>query len=166
MAKVRLNFKKFFTKEAKQNIIGKPNTSFPTYKSLLNSKRGINLDHAPSNAKSTQKKKGKDHWLVSTGETMKTGFKFGAKPLKLIVFASGNKHSGKYLYKGGSAVGKAKNPPTYRSLFRWHNQEGYSGVFHKLPRGSQFFKRLAKEADRQVEKQLVKQTKNFGRTVA
>jgi hypothetical protein len=165
MAKVRLNFKKFFTKEAKKNIIGSPTTSYPTYKSLMNTKRGINLDHAPSNALSTQKKKGKDHWLVSTGETMKTGFKFGAKPLKLIVFASGKKHSGKYLYGGGSRVGKAKNPPTIRQLFRWHNQQEYSGVFHKLPRGSQFFKRLAKEADKQVTKQLMKQVKKFDRTV-
>ena len=166
MAKVRLNFKRFFTNEAKKNIIGSPTTTYPTYKSLMNTKRGINLDHAPKNAKSTQKKKGKDHWLVSTGETMRTGFKFGAKPLKLIVFASGKKHSGRYLYNGGRGVGKAKNPPTIRQLFRWHNQEEYSGVFNKLPRGSQFFKRLAKEADRQVEKQLIKQARKYGRNIA
>ncbi|MBL4896304.1 MAG: hypothetical protein JKY75_05470 [Erythrobacter sp.] len=165
MARIKLNFKIFFTKEAKKNIIGKPTTSYPTYASLLNSKRGINLDSAPRNKKSTIKTKGKDHWLVSTKETMKKGIKFGAQPLRLSVFASGKKHSGKYLYAGGSKRGKSKNPPTYRSLFRWHNQEHYSGIFNKLPRGSQFFKRLQKECDRQVERELKKQVKKFKRTV-
>ena len=81
MAKVRLNFKRFFTNEAKKNIIGSPTTTYPTYKSLMNTKRGINLDHAPKNAKSTQKKKGKDHWLVSTGETMRTNQYLDLEPI-------------------------------------------------------------------------------------
>ncbi len=136
-----INLKKFFTKEAKKNIIGKPNTVFPTYKSLLNRKKGIRLDKAPKNKESTIKQKGKDHWLVDTGKTMRNGFKFTAKKRSLRIFANPSRHS----------LGKKA---TYKNIFDWHNAERYSGVFQKLPVGSKFPERMVTEVGKQIMPQI------------
>ena len=145
----RINLKKFFTKEAVRNIIGKPTTNFPTYKSLIQKKKGIRLDKAPKNAKSTIKRKGNDHWLVETGATMKNGFKYTAKQRSLRVYASQDKHPK-----------KVKKKPTYKQIFEWHNAERYSGVFQKLPVGSKFPDRLVREVGRQIMPQMNKYLKN------
>ena len=142
MAQFRINLKKFFTKEAVRNIIGKPNTVFPTYKSLLNKKKGIRLDKAPRNKKSTRERKGKDHWLVDTGATMRNGFKYEAKARSLRVFASEEKHP------------NGKGKVTYKNIFEWHNAERYSGVFQKLPVGSKFPERLVREVGKQIQPQI------------
>lgn len=140
--KPKINLKKFFTKEATKNIIGKPNTSYPTYKSLMRMKKGIKLDAAPPNKPSTVAKKGKNHWLVDTGKTMNSGFKFTAKPRSLRVYASSEKHSLK------------PKAPSFKNIFEWHNAERYSGIFQKLPVGSQFPERLVREVGRQIGPQV------------
>lgn len=141
----RINLKKFFTKEATKNIIGKPRTSFPTYKSLMRMKKGIRLDKAPKNATSTIAQKGKDHWLVNTGSTMNNGFKFTAKPRSLRVYASGSKHP--------------EGNVTYKQIFEFHNAERYSGVFQKLPVGSKFPERMVREVGKQIMPQLTRYLK-------
>jgi hypothetical protein len=150
-----INLKKFFKKEIKKNILGTYKTPYPTYRSLMRMKKGVRLDHAPHNAPSTIKKKGFDHWMVETGELAKDGFEYSTKPLAMLIVASHKKHSSKY-----------KNPPSYHSLFYWHNQHGYSGIFERLPVGSQFPKRLEKEVLRQMKKALVKQAKSIKKSVA
>ena len=141
----RINLKKFFTKEATKNIIGKPRTSFPTYKSLMNKKKGIRLDKAPRNSPTTIAMKGKDHWLVDTGETMNNGFKFTAKARSLRVYASTSKHS--------------QSNKTYKQIFEEHNAERYSGVFQKLPVGSKFPERMVREVGKQIMPQLTRYLK-------
>lgn len=141
--KPKINLKKFFRVEAIKNIIGKPNTQFPTYKSLLNKKKGIRLDSAPNNKEATRKAKGKNHWLVNTGNTMNKGFKFDAKPKSLRVFASKEKHS-------------LNKKVTYEQIFKWHNADRYSGIFQKLPVGSKFPERLVREVGKQIGPQMVK----------
>ncbi len=157
----KLNFKKFFKHEADRNIIGTPSTPFPTYKSLMKRKQGVKLDKAPNNKISTIMKKGKDHWMVDTGNLMKKGFKRKATSHRLLIYASGSKHSGQFTYSGGTKKGRAKKPPTYRTLFRWHNMDGYSGVFNKLPVGSQFYKRMEKDYYKQLEKIMEQELDNL-----
>ena len=153
----KINLRKFFRIEAIKNIIGKPNTRFPTYKSLLNKKKGIRLDNAPDNAQSTKKAKGKNHWMVSSGNTMKNGFKYEAKPRSLRVYASQAKH-------------KLSKKVTYEQIFKWHNKGGdpsakynkserYSGIFQKLPVGSKFPVRLVREVGKQIGPQMAKYLK-------
>lgn len=144
----KIKLKRFLEKEA--GII------ITTYKRLLSVKRGHRNDNAPSNAKKTIIRKGKNHWMVATGETKKKGFdskvsKRGSGRYNLMVFASGKKHSGKYVYGGSVLQGKSK--PTYRSIFRWNNTADgrYSGVFgDKLPVNSKFPERLSKEVGKQT----------------
>lgn len=164
MAKqIKLDFTRFFQQEAPR-LIGH-------YKRLLTIKRGVMNDNAPPNAPATIRKKGKNHWLVDTGETKTHGFDFRVKPKRLLIFASGNRHSGRYtqmLVPEGSKRKRGQSriptrrvirqrngtPPTYRQIFRWHNKEGYSGVFGALPLKSKFFKRMQADALRQVRAQL------------
>ncbi len=148
--KIKLDFKKFFIKESK-NLI-------KYYKLFMKKKQGLNYDDAPSNKPSTVKKKGKDHWLVDTGETMQKGFKYRAKRLGMLVFASGQKHSGRSTYikrkdgkPAGKKINKSKNPPRLRQIFEWHNKKNYSGVFGELPKGSAMHARFDKEANKQVQ---------------
>ncbi len=147
----KVNLKSFFKKEAEKNIIGTPNTRFPTYKSLIKTKRGIRLDNAPKNSSVTAGRKGKNHWLVDTGATMHNGFKYEAKERSLRVYANPAQHpSGKV---------------TYKQIFEWHNLGGgpkarfnkkprYSGVFQKLPVGSKFPERLVEEVGKQVQPKI------------
>jgi|TARA_Y100000310_G_scaffold337698_1_gene425433 hypothetical protein len=161
-AQKHIDLKKFFRKEIKRNIVGSTRTSFPTYKSLIaKRKQGILLDPAPSNAPSTRKRKGKDHWMVDTGDLVRNGFGSWSKKHQMRVYAKQNRHSGKYTYAGGTRTGKAKNPPTYYKLFTWHNADGYSGVFQQLPKGSQFPKRLEKEIMKQMRKAMSGHFKNI-----
>ena len=156
--KIKVNLKTFFSREARKNIIGTPTTGYPTYKSLLQTKRGIKLDNAPENKPSVIKNKGKDHWLVNTGETMKKGILFRARSKDLLVYASPKKHSGKttYFTKAGIKTRKSKNPPSYEQIFNWNNKRGYSGIFQSLPLGSGFPKRLVKEVGKQLLPQISK----------
>jgi hypothetical protein len=150
-----IDLKRFFKKEIKKNILGTYKTPYPTYRSLMRMKKGVRLDHAPSNKPSTIKKKGFDHWMVETGELATHGFVYSTKPLSLLISASQRKHSSKYA-----------NPPSYHNLFNWHNQHGYSGIFEKLPVGSQFPKRLEKEIMRQMKNVLIRKTKSIKKSVA
>ena len=157
--KIRIDLRKFFTREAKRNIIGNPNTSFPTYKSLLNKRMGIKLDSAPDNDEKYSKLKGKNHWLVRTGETMNKGFQFKVGKRDLLIFASKKTHSGKgfrMTKSRGRVNTKAKNPPTYEKIFQWHNKKNYSGVFGQLPIGSKFPKRLIAEVGKQILPNITK----------
>lgn len=153
----KLKLKNFFIKESK--------TLIKSYKGLISKKKGVAMDRAPSNKPSTVKKKGKDHWLVDTGETKERGFAFQATDTKMRVFAPDEKHSGRSTYitrRGGQPTGKkiykSMNPPTYLQLFAWHNTAGgrYSGVFQKVPVGSLLFDRL----DTEIEKQFNSYIKN------
>ncbi len=141
------------------------------YKTLITKKRGVRQDDAPSNAASTIAAKGKDHWMINTGETKRRGFKSISRPNSLTVFAPGQRHSGKRVYMGvpgghkGQKAGvrrprterrivkynTKRPPPTYRQLFRWHNQEGYSGVYGQLPVNSRFNTRFSKEVIKQFK---------------
>ena len=163
--KVRIDLRKFFTREAKRNIIGSPNKSYPTYKSLLRMKKGVKLDNAPDNDEVTAKRKGKNQWMVHTGETQRQGFLFRAKKKELLVYASKAKHSGNtyYMTKAGKTSYKQKKPPTYEKIFQWHNKRGYSGVFGQLPVGSKFPERLVKEVGKQFEPQITKGIKKVYR---
>ncbi|MCF7801088.1 MAG: hypothetical protein K9N34_03625 [Candidatus Marinimicrobia bacterium] len=163
--RITLDFTDFFRKEAPR-LIGQ-------YKRLLTVKRGIANDAAPPNAPRTIRKKGKDHWLVDTGETHDRGFDYRVQPKRLLIFASGKRHSGRYTQmlvpegskrqKGQSRIPSRKvirqrpgTPPTYRQIFRWHNKKGYSGIFGKLPIKSAFYRRMQAEANRQTRDQFPK----------
>ena len=126
--------KTFFTKEGK-NLIRQ-------YQRLITIGRGVKNDDAPHNKPSTVKKKGKDAWLQNTGETKKSGFKMRATDNRLLVFASGDRHSG----------GRA----TYREIFEWHNAKGYSGVFGQLPVDSKMPERFSREVHRQLNEHIKK----------
>ncbi len=133
----KLKLKPFFTKEGK-NLIRQ-------YQRLITIGRGITNDSAPHNKPSTIKKKGKDAWLQNTGDTKRSGFKMRATDNRLIVFASGQKHSS----------GRA----TYRQIFefpRVGNKTTYSGVFGQLPVDSKMPERFGKEVHRQFEAHLKK----------
>lgn len=142
----KLNLREFFIKEAA--ILVK------SYKSLMSQGRGVKMDAAPSNAASTIKSKGKNLWLVNTGETKNRGFESDATENSMTVEASGKRHSGNYLYKGKKKRHTGANP-TYEELFEFHNQKNYSGIFgDKLPVGSQLPKRLEKEVKKQIDEFL------------
>ena len=153
MAKIKINLQRFFTNEARHAII-------PAYKRLLTTGRGTKQDDAP-----TKKKKTGTNWLVSTGETRKKGFSFIAQPMRLLVFPSGLRHSGKRRYltkRRGVQYGRSKNPPTYRQIFRWHKQglssyngQRYSGVFGQLPVNSKTLERMDAEISIQVHDQIM-----------
>lgn len=137
------NLTAFFNKEAQ--------TLIKSYKRLLSIRRGIRQDNAPSNKKSTIRKKGKDHWLQDTKETTKKGFEYNAKPKSMIVYASKASHSGRSSYKGNVKY-RNKNPLSYEEIFAKHNQKGYSGIFgDELPANSKFPDRLSKELVRQAQ---------------
>ncbi|MDD5220151.1 MAG: hypothetical protein PHV11_06275 [Candidatus Bipolaricaulis sp.] len=148
---MKLDLTAFFQREAR--------TIISRYKSLITQKRGVAMDDAPHNKPSTVKRKRKDHWMVDTGELNRSGFDFRVRPTELLIFASGKRHSGKrsYMTKAGKRISYSNSHPTYRQLFKWHNQKGYSGVFGKLPTGSQFPKRLVTEIVAQLRPQMVTQ---------
>jgi len=169
-----VNLKVFFDKEAKGIIA--------SYRRLLTMKQGVSLDPAPHNAPATIRKKGKDHWLVDTGETKREGFEFITTPNRLVIYASGKKHSGRYtqmLVPEGSqrkrgqwriptrkVTRQGKSRPTYRQIFRWHNQKNYSGIFGKLPVGSKFPQRFVAEVVKQLRPQIAEETiKRIRRTI-
>ena len=133
MAQIKLNFKTFFAREARRNIIR-------DYKSLISKGRGTRQDSAP-----TKKKPNGRPWMINTGELKDKGFSFVATRNRLVIFPTKGIHSGK---------GKQ---PSYRSLFTWHNQglsshnnQRYSGVFGQLSVKSDFPKRFQKEAGKQL----------------
>jgi hypothetical protein len=153
MAKFKLNLKSFFAKEG--------NTIVKSYKRLLSTKRGVENDSAPPNAASTVKKKGFSHWLQDTGETKKEGFKSKTTSSRLLIFASGKRHSGKYT-SGGKRKTRSGSKPTYRELFEYHNKDRYSGVFGQLPVGSNTIKKLDKEVTKQLNEYI---DKNFPKRI-
>lgn len=159
----KFNFVPFFQKEAK-NLVSQ-------YRSLLTRRKGVSLDAAPPNKPSTVEIKGKDHWLVDTGESRAKGIleKHGNGGFE--IYASPSRHSGKRTYFGvpgghkGQRPGvhrahtekriiQAKNPPTYEQIFSWHNQDRYSGIFSKLPVGSQMPQRFKREYMKQLRPQV------------
>jgi len=130
-----------------------------TYRKLLTKKQGIKKDPAPHNKPATIARKGKDHWLVDTGETKNKGFLFRAGSNYIIVTASNALHSGKYTYMGvpEGHIGQKKGvhrPHTqkrimqgkkripYKRIFSYHNKQGYSGIFQKWPVGSNAIHRI------------------------
>lgn len=131
-----------------------------SYKRLIAKKQGVRLDPSPHNKWSYAiTKQHGDHWLVNTGETKKKGIRWKADNRKLSVYASIARHSGRRYYyspkTGIRKVYKQKNPPTYRQIFKWHNQvQGWSGVFGELPAGSGFPNRFINEVSRQVAPQI------------
>ena len=130
----KLDLTTLFTQEAK-NIIS-------AYKSLLTRRIGTRGDAAPSNKPSTIKRKGKDHWMVDSGNTKNSGFLSKVGKTIMSIFASQQRH---------------KNRPdvSYEKLFQLHNTANgrYSGVFGQAPAGSKIFERMDKE--------IVKQTNKF-----
>lgn len=175
MAKrINLNLKKFFNREGRL-LRGQ-------YKRLLTIKRGRANDDAPNNELSTVIRKGKDHWLVDTGETKDKGIGLTASRNSLRIYAKDSKHSGDRTYmgvKGGhkgrkKGVIRKKNEkrtvnygkgPKYSELYKWHNMGGdpsakfnhterYSGIFVRWPIGSKFPKRMGAEVKRQLRKQI------------
>ena len=138
----KLDMLPFFTIEAPKII--------RSYKNLLNKKQGVRLDQAPSNKASTIKKKGKDHWFKDSGKTIQKGFDSIANKLKLVIFASKNRHT----------KARRKDPPTYEKLFQYHNTANnrYSGVFGSLPVGSKTLQRMNKEMTKQVQTFIFKKT--------
>lgn len=145
---IKLNLLSFFAKEAKNLRT--------VYKRLLSNKRGIANDTAPSNAPSTVRKKGKNHWLIDTAETKNKGILYDAKNDGFKVYASDKTHSGAYLYKGQRK--RRKNSEiSYREIFELHNQKNYSGIFgDELPAQSKFPDRFERELLRQIKPQLEK----------
>ena len=149
---LKADFTIFFRAESKKIIA--------SYKRLIAIRRGVSNDNAPHNAPSTRMRKGKDHWLVDTGETKKNGFNSIVRPKRLLIFASGERHSARRSKHPRHGT-ISKPGPTYRQLFRWHghgsNKKRYSGVFGKLPSGSQFPQRFVNEAARQIRPQIARQ---------
>ena len=140
MASIKLDFRVFFAREARKNII-------PSYKRLITVGRGVEQDNAP-----TKKKPNRRKWMNATGELRGKGFSFFASKDRLLIFPTKGKHAG------------GEKPPSYRELFTWHNQgysshdgQRYSGIFGKLPVGSQFPKRFKEEAMRQINKKVGKE---------
>ncbi len=142
MAKVKLNLASFFKTEAKKNII-------PSYKRLISKGQGVDIDYAPRHKNPSNNKP----WLIDTGETNRKGYNYRAGRDKLIIFASGAKHSPR-VYKNGTM---SKKQVTYRQIFSWHNTAGgrYSGIFGKLPKGSQFPERFKAEVKTQLIPQMI-----------
>lgn len=150
-----MNLKEFFEREAR-NIV-------KTQKSLLTNKKGVaQSDQAPHNAASTIKRKGFDHWLKATDETRKNVFQFETTPSRMTLFASEEKHSGRYPYmtKSGKKIGQAKNPPKYSQLIEWHTRT-YSGFYRGIPAGSQFPQRLKAEIVRQLGNNIQTRFRKF-----
>jgi len=157
----KLNFSKFFQKEAK-NLASQ-------YKRLLSNKQGVmigtagRIDSAPHNRPFTIMKKGFDHWLVATGETRDKGILFKSGKWFMTVFASDKQHSGKYMDKRKirEPGPDSPSPPTYKELFERHNTADgrYSGIFGGMPKGTAFFQRFQKEFERQLIPQIKKELK-------
>ena len=176
MAKrISLNLKRFFNREG--------NLLRGQFKRLLTVKRGRMNDDAPNNKLSTTLAKGKDHWLINTGETRDNGIGVKAGRHKLLIHAKQGKHSGDRVYMGvkGGHKGKRRgviraksekrtvnygSGPKYSELYQWHNKGGdptakhnpverYSGIFVKWPIGSKFPTRFGKEVKRQLRKQVI-----------
>jgi len=152
---IKLDLTRFFIREGK--------TIIRSYKRLLTQGRGVSQDFAPKKKVSNRKP-----WLINTGETREKGFASKASKHRLLIYPSGKKHSGqtRYRTKSGYKTGQAKKSPTYRSLFRWHNRgkssynnQSYSGLFMKLPLGSQFPARMNTEVMRQLKPQIVARLK-------
>ncbi len=167
LAGVNFDFTKFFAYWKVQII--------KSYRNLLTTKKGILGDNAPSNAPSVIARKGKDHWMMDTGDLYKNGFMSDHGSMHLRIFASDKQHSGRYTYMGvpGGHKGQKRgvqrprterrimhgrgNQPTYEQLFLWHNKKGYSGIFGKLAHDSKFFKEFGKEAFYQAKDHLPKE---------
>ena len=139
MASIKLDFRVFFAREARKNII-------PDYKRLMTKGRGVLQDDAPTKMFPNGKK-----WMVDTGELRDKGFTFFASKDRLLVFPTKGIHSGE---EGHS----------YRELFSRHNQgfssyngQRYSGIFGQLSINSQFHKRFKAEAMRQINKKVGKE---------
>ncbi|MDZ7821556.1 MAG: hypothetical protein U5N26_06945 [Candidatus Marinimicrobia bacterium] len=146
-----------------------------SYRNLLTQKKGVQYDKAPSNEPSVQDRKGKDHWMVDTKELYGEGFKSHFTKDKLRVYASKERHSGRYTYMGVPGGHKGQKPyvrrarterrikqrrgeqPTYEQLFMWHNKKGYSGIFGRLAKDSKFVKEFSREANKQIKTQLPKE---------
>ena len=143
MAKVKADFSAFFAREAKKNII-------PSYKRLISKGQGVDIDYAPRHKNPSNNKP----WLIDTGETNRKGYNYRAGRDKLIIFASGAKHTPR-VYKNGTM---SKKQVTYRQLFKWHNTAGgrYSGIFGILPKNSAFPARFRAEATRQLMPQMIR----------
>lgn len=163
---IRLDFTRFFQDEAKKLV--------SSYRRLLTQKKGIRMDPAPSNAPSVIARKGKDHWMMDTGDLYKRGFRIFASRDTMRVYASDEKHSGRYTYMGvpGGHKGQRRGVrrprtekrtyqrhntakiPTFEQLFMWHNKNRYSGIFGQFPAGSRFPSRFKKELNNQLMPQL------------
>ena len=141
----QLDLRLFFSQATK--------TLIASYKNLLSKRQGVRLDDAPQNANSTIARKGKDHWLVETGETKNRGFLSRFTKTMMEVFASPQRHSGKTV--GGTT---RKNAPSYEKIFGMWNTAGgrYSGIFGQVPANSRLFQRLDKEMNIQFQKHLTK----------
>ena len=149
--KPNFNLSAFFNKESK--------TASTQYKRLLSLGRGILNDDAPRKKKNNRKP-----WLVNTGETRQKGIERKNDKYSMTIYASAKKHSGRTRYitkKGEVRTGTSKNRPTYKQLFKYHNQgrssassETYSGIFNELPLNSAFPDRLKAEVYSQTQREI------------
>lgn len=104
MAEIDLS--KFFRKEAPKlrNQI----------RNNIKRKRGWRGDPAPHNSPVTVQIKGKDHWLVDTGELMNKGIKYDSHKLGMSLYASDQRHT--------------NSEDTYSEIFDAYSRR-YSGAF-------------------------------------
>lgn len=152
--KFDLNLKHFLSKESKKLAAD--------YKRLVIHRQGVSGDRSPDNKESTIKQKGFNKWMVATGELLSIGIKYRASRLGFLVFASGQRHSGRRMYRGQLKSGRSKT--TFKKLMEWHNKaKGWSGIFERLPHDSKLPRKLEREITKQfkqsIEKAVIKKVK-------
>jgi len=143
-----LDLTKFFRAEA-------PRLRLQIKKNLA-SRRGWKGDPAPSNSKATIRRKGKNHWLSSTGETARKGIGIEIGRLSMRIFAKDTEHSGRYRYRGKIKRSSSKLP-TYEEIFEYADEKkNYSGAFG-VNKGNRLYDRMEFEASKQTIRYLMKE---------
>jgi len=144
----KIDLTRFFRREA-------PKLRKAIQKNIMD-KQSYTGKPAPKNDDDYAIRKGRNHWLVNTGETMRKGIAYEYGKTSMKVFAKETEHSGKQRLNG-----KVRRYPTrftYKNIFEEHTTE-YDGVFG-INKGDRLWDRMLFEASKQTVRFLQKELPN------
>ena len=129
-------------------------------KKNIASRQGYKGDRAPSNStrqingrSSYVQRKGKNHWLVNTGETMRKGIAYEYGKTSMRIFARDDLHSGRQIING--KIVRRNSNTSYADIFD-KNVHDYSGPFG-INKGNRLLDRMEFEAGKQTIRYLMEE---------